>query len=113
MHSFTARHKGAEPQAIVDFSSPEWQKFTPYRAPDLVKVGRGQYQRYLYSLQCTPIEEFIIDNIDGERTIGQILALPELSRIPSAEIEAGGRAIFEHQWKLGHIMIGLPRSEAD
>ena len=113
MHTFTARHKGAKPSGAVDFANPEWKGFTPHRSPDLVKLAPGQYQRRAYFLRCAPVEEFIIDNIDGELTIGQILSLPEFSRTSSDEIESGGRAIFEHQWKLGNIMIALPQSERD
>jgi len=113
MHAFTARHQGAKSRAEIDFANPQWQRFTPRRSPELVKVGTEQYQRRSYFLRCTPIEGFIIDNIDGQRTIGEILSLPELAQIPSHQMESAGRAIFEHQWKLGHIMISLPRPDYD
>lgn len=113
MHTFTARHKGAKPSGAVDFASAEWKSFTPHRSPDLVKGARGEYQRRTYFLRCSAVEEFIIDNIDGELTIGEILSLPEFSRTSSDEIESGGRAIFEHQWKLGNIIVALPQSERD
>ena len=113
MHSFTARHKAAEPQMTVDFANPAWREFTPRRSPELIKVrSGGDYQRRNYSFRWSPIEEFIIDNIDGQRTIGTILALPEFSQIPADQLESAGRAIFEHQWKLGNIMIALPGPDA-
>ena len=80
---------------------------------DLVKGAGGEYQRRTYFLRCSAVEEFIIDNIDGELTIGEILSLPEFSPTSSDEIESGGRAIFEHQWKLGNIIVALPQSERD
>jgi SAM-dependent methyltransferase len=108
MHTFTARHKAAEARLKVDFANPGWREFTPHRSPDLLKVGIGRYQRRAYSFPFSPIEEFVIDNIDGDRTIGAILSLPEFSKTPPAELDSAGRAIFEHQWKLGNIMVALP-----
>lgn len=112
MHSFTARHKGTEPASGVDFAQSEWRSFTPHLSPGFVKIGRGQYRRGLYLLHCSPVEEFIIGNIGGERTIEGILALPELSQVPQDQLESSGRAFFEHLWKLGHVMIGLPQVAA-
>jgi len=110
MHAFTARHKTAKPRSKVDFADAAWKEFMPHRSPELLKIGPTQYQRRAYSFQFTPVEDFILENIDGRRTIGPILSLPELSQLPPNELESAGRAIFEHQWKLGNIMIGLPQS---
>ena len=107
-HAFTARHRGAGPAASVDFADPAWPRFTPHRSPGLVKIAKGQYQRGLSTLRCSPVEEFILECVDGRRTIEGIFSVPQLSQIPSEQREASGRAFFEHLWKLGHVMIALP-----
>ena len=108
MHAFTARHKGVQAVPVVDVADPEWRKFTPHRSPDFTKVGSGEYRRGLYRLHCSEIEEFVIAKIDGRRAIDDILSLPELSQIPSDQLDGAFRPFFEQLWKLGHIMITLP-----
>ena len=108
MHKFTARHKAFATRFNVDFGDQDWKEFTPFRSPELLKTGTRQYQRRAYTFSFAPVEEFIIDRIDGQRTIGKILSLPEFSEIPPDQLLTAGRRIFEHQWKLGNIMVALP-----
>jgi len=108
MHSLTARHRGTERRFEVDFNEPLWPKFTPHRSPGLVRTQKGQYQRGNYILRCQPVEEFILECVDGRHTIEQILSVRELSQVPPDQRESSGRAFFEHLWKLGHVMIALP-----
>ena len=112
MHHFTARHQSAKPQRAINFHDEDWRSFTPHRSPELMKTGPGQYQRYLYLLSCAPVEEFIIDSIDGKRTIGEILSHSRFSQLPADQLDEVGRTIFENQWKLGHIMVSLPPQRA-
>jgi len=108
IHPLTARHRGAGHGFEVDFAKPAWPKFIPQRSPGLMKTRNGEYLRGNYILRCQPVEEFILERVDGRRRIKDILSSPELNRIPPDQLEASGRAFFEHLWKLGHVMIALP-----
>ena len=106
-HAFTARHADAE-LGIVDFESADWRNFMPHQAPGLVRSGQGLFKRGAYELRCSELEQFVLDGADGTRTIGQIIRVPALEQIPSEERDEFARRYFEHLWKLGHVMIGLP-----
>jgi SAM-dependent methyltransferase len=106
-HLFTARHSGAEPP-IVDFERDDWREFTPHAAPRLSRLGQGLFKRGGYELRCSELEQFVLDGADGRRTIGEIIDVPALEAIPAAERDEFARRYFEHLWKLGHVMIGLP-----
>jgi hypothetical protein len=106
-HLFTARHAGSD-VAIVDFDGADWGKFVPHPAPGLVRSGQGVFRRGPYELKCTELEQFVLDGADGSRTIAEIIEVPALQAIPRAERDEFARRYFEHLWKLGHVMIGLP-----
>jgi SAM-dependent methyltransferase len=106
-HLFTARHAGSD-VAIVDFDGADWGKFVPHPAPGLVRSGQGVFRRGPYELKCTELEQFVLDGADGRRTICEIIDVPALQAIPRDEREEFARRYFEHLWKLGHVMIGLP-----
>ena len=55
------------------------------------------------------MEQFVLDGADGTRTIGEIIDVPALEEIPTAERDEFARRFFEHLWKLGHVMIALPK----
>jgi hypothetical protein len=59
-------------------------------------------------LRCSELEQFVLDGADGSRTIGEIIDVPALEAIPPDERDQFARRYFEHLWKLGHVMIGLP-----
>ena len=107
MHFLTVRHAAAD-VAVVDFDSSEWRRFVPHRAPGLSRKGEGLFERGPYELKCSELEQFVIDGVDGSRTIGDIIEVPALEDIPVAERDEFARRYFEHLWKLGHIMIALP-----
>jgi hypothetical protein len=50
----------------------------------------------------------VIDGADGKRTIAEIVEVPALEELPTDERDEFARRYFEHLWKLGHMMIGLP-----
>jgi len=102
MHMFTVRHPGDVAQ--VDFERDDWRIFVPHWAPGLARKGQGLFQRGPYDLKCSELEQFVIDGVDGKRTIGEIIGVPALEEVP----DEFGRRYFEHLWKLGHVMIALP-----
>ena len=107
VHFFTVRH-GAEEVATVDFEQGEWRQFVPHRAPGLSKTGETSFRRGPYELNCPDLEAFVIDGIDGVRTISEIVNVAALEEIPTSERDEFARRYFEHLWKLGHVMIALP-----
>ncbi len=111
-HTFTARHPPTGGSCEVSFQDPDWLMFVPHRSPSLVRVGTGQYQRGSTALRCSPVEEFVVECVNGEQSIADIVSLPQLSESPQDQREAFGRAFFEHLWKLGHVMIALPADAA-
>lgn len=102
MHMFTVRHAGDAVQ--VDFERDDWRQLIPHWAPGLSRKGPGFFRRGPYQLKCSELEQFVIDGADGARTIGDIIGVPALEEVPGEF----GRRYFEHLWKLGHVMIGLP-----
>jgi SAM-dependent methyltransferase len=106
-HLFTARHAGSE-VAIVDFDGGDWRRFVPHPAPGLVRAGQGVFRRGPYELKCSELEQFVLDGADGRRTIAEIIEVPALQAIPRDHRDEFARRYFEHLWKLGHVMIGLP-----
>jgi SAM-dependent methyltransferase len=107
-HAFTARHPHFRGLCEVSFQDPDWLNFVPHRSPGFVRVATGQYERGPIGLRCSPVEEFVVESVNGERTIANIVSLPQLSESPQDRREAFGRAFFEHLWKLGHVMIAMP-----
>ena len=107
MHFFTVRPVGAE-AGVVDFDEGEWRRFVPHRAPGLSKEGIGRFRRGPYELECPALEEFVLDGVNGARTITEIVTVPALHELPADERDEFARRYFEHLWKLGHVMIRLP-----
>ena len=108
MHAFTVRHCGAE-LAIIDFDATDWRGLVPHPSPGLSRRGPGHFERGPYELRCSELEQFVLDGADGTRTIGEIIDVPALEEIPTAERDEFARRYFEHLWKLGHVMIALPK----
>ena len=102
MHIFTVRHPGDAAQ--VDFEREDWRGLVPHWTPGLARKSAGHFRRGSYELECSELEQFVIDGIDANRTIGEIIGVPALEEVP----DEFGRRYFEHLWKLGHIMIALP-----
>ena len=107
MHAFTVRHAGAD-VAMVDFDSEDWRRFVPHPAPGLARKAVGLFVRGGYELNCSELEQFVLDGVDGTRTIEEIVDVPALAEIPVSERDEFARRYFEHLWKLGHVMIALP-----
>jgi len=107
MHAFTVRHAGAD-VAMVDFDSEDWRQFVPHPAPGLARKAVGLFVRGGYELNCSELEQFVLDGVDGTRTIEEIVDVPALAEIPVSERDEFARRYFEHLWKLGHVMIALP-----
>ena len=107
MHLCTLRHAG-EDIPEVDFDEGDWRHFVPHPAPGLARKGPGLFQRGPYALPCSDLERFVLDGANGQRTIAEIIEVPALEGIPMEERDEFGRRYFEHLWKLGHVMIGLP-----
>jgi SAM-dependent methyltransferase len=107
MHMFTAIHADAD-VPVVDFDSNDWWRFVPHPAPGLTRKGPGLFNRGPYELRCSELEQFVLDGADGSRTIAGIIDVPALAEIPKDQRDEFGRRYFEHLWKLGHVMIGLP-----
>ena len=105
MHFFTVRHSAAN-LAVVDFEDGDWRRFVTHRAPGLSKKGEGLFRRGPYELKCSDLEEFVLDGVNDARTISEIIDVPALAEI--SERDEFARRYFEHLWKLGHVMIGLP-----
>ena len=106
MHAFTVRRAGkAVPN--VDFETGDWRNFIPHGAPGLARKGPGLFERSGYELRCSELEQFVLDGANGTRTIGEIIEVPALEEIPTAERDEFARRYFEHLWKLGHVMIAL------
>ena len=106
-HVFTARNAGSD-VAVVDFDEGDWREFVASPAPGLVRSGAGVFRRGAYELNCSELEQFVLDGADGRRTIGEIIDVPALQAIPRDERDEFARRYFEHLWKLGHVMIELP-----
>ncbi len=106
LHMCTVRRPAAV--VTVGFNGGDWRTFVPHPAPGLARKGAGQFQRGPYALRCSELEQFVLDGADGRRPIGEIIGAPALENIPSEERHEFGRRYFEHLWKLGHVMIGLP-----
>jgi SAM-dependent methyltransferase len=107
MHNFTVRQAGLQ-ATTVDFEAGDWRGFVPHPSPGLSRRGPGHFERGPYDLRCSELEQFVLDGADGTRTIGEIIEVPALEEIPTAERDEFARRYFEHLWKLGHVMIGLP-----
>jgi SAM-dependent methyltransferase len=107
MHLFTARHAGTD-VPNVDFDHGDWRRFVPHHSPGLVRTGPGRFVRGGYGLACSELEQFVLDGANGSRTIAEIIEVPALEEIPTAERDEFARRYFEHLWKLGHVMITLP-----
>ena len=107
LHTFTVR-RGLTQVVAVDFEKGNWRRFVPHPAPGLSRKGPGLFARAGIELRCTELEQFVLDGADGRRSIGEIIDVPALERIPQAQRDEFGRRYFEHLWKLGHVMIGLP-----
>jgi SAM-dependent methyltransferase len=107
LHMFTVRHPGEV--ATVDFDSGDWRGFVPHPSPGLSRTGPGSFERSAYQLKCSELEQFVLDGADCTRTIGEIIDVPALEEIPAEERDEFARRYFEHLWKLGHVMIALPR----
>jgi SAM-dependent methyltransferase len=108
MHNFTVRHVGQQAPA-VDFEAGDWRGFVPHPSPGLSRRGPGHFERGPYELRCSELEQFVLDGADGTRTIGEIIDVPALEEIPTVERDEFARRYFEHLWKLGHVMIALPK----
>ena len=106
LHAFTARHSDVD---VIDFNRGDWPSFVPHFAPGLSRKGPGLFRRGAYELRCSELEQFVLDGADGTRTIAEIIDVPALEEIPGSEREEFARRYFEHLWKLGHVMIALPR----
>lgn len=106
LHMCTVTHPGQA--ETVNFDGEAWRGFIPHPAPGLSRKSPGFFQRGPYELRTTELEQFVLDGADGRRTIGEILGVPALADIPREERDEFGRRYFEHLWKLGHVMIGLP-----
>lgn len=104
LHMCTVRHPAAI--TTVNFDEGDWRSFVPHPAPGLARKEAGQFQRGPYALRCSDLEQFVLDGADGRRTIAEILDVPALADI--SQRDEFGRRYFEHLWKLGHVMIGLP-----
>lgn len=104
LHAFTVRSGDIE---VVDFDEGDWRNFVPHPAPGLSRKGAGHFERGPYEFRCSELEQFVLDGADGTRTIGEIVNVPALEEIPSAERDEFARRYFEHLWKLGHVMIAL------
>jgi hypothetical protein len=104
LHAFTVRSGDIE---VVDFDEGDWCNFVPHPAPGLSRKGAGHFERGPYEFRCSELEQFVLDGADGTRTIGEIVNVPALEEIPSAERDEFARRYFEHLWKLGHVMIAL------
>jgi hypothetical protein len=107
MHLCTLRHAG-ETVPEVDFDEGDWRRFVPHPAAGLARKGPRLFQRGPYALPCSDLEGFVLDGANGQRTIAEIIEVPAMEGIPLDERDEFGRRYFEHLWKLGHIMIGLP-----
>jgi SAM-dependent methyltransferase len=107
MHNFTVRQSGLQ-ATTVDFEAGDWRRFVPHPSPGLSRRGPGHFERGPYDLRCSELEQFVLDGADGTRSIGEIIEVPALEEIPTAERDEFARRYFEHLWKLGHVMIGLP-----
>jgi len=107
MHFFTVRHAATD-GGTVDFDTGDWPRFVPHRMPGLSKEGDGQFRRGPYELKCSDLEEFVLDGVDGVRTIADVVEVPALEQFPVEERDEFARRYFEHLWKLGHVMIALP-----
>ena len=107
MHFFTVRHAATD-GGTVDFDTGDWPRFVPHRMPGLSKKGDGQFRRGPYELKCSDLEEFVLDGVDGVRTIADVVEVPALEQFPVEERDEFARRYFEHLWKLGHVMIALP-----
>lgn len=107
MHTFTARHR-ADELAVVDFDGGRWRDYVPHPAPGLSRKGAGIFVRGPYELRCSDLEQFILDGADGKRTIREIVEVPALEDMRLEQRDEFARRYFEHLWKLGHVMIGLP-----
>ncbi len=105
MHVFTVCRGDVD---LVDFDSGDCRHFVPHHAPGLVRKGPGHFQRGGYEFRCSELEQFVLDGADGTRTIGEIIDVPALEVVEQRNEFA--RRYFEHLWKLGHVMIGLPGS---
>lgn len=105
-HTFIARTGMVDPSNYrLDFGSQEVFSYIPHRAPGAAKIGDGKYIRGQIAVALQPPEEFAYLAADGQRTLGDILAMPQLAQFPAGERETFGRTFLEHMWKLGLVMV--------
>ncbi|MCP9790013.1 class I SAM-dependent methyltransferase [Cyanobium sp. Maggiore-St4-Cus] len=110
-HYFTAcRADRARKSYKIDFDSPDAIKYVPsfrYRC----NLESNQLTRSNWSINLDPIRLSLVKQIDGHRTIQEIVyeashsgALPALSQ---TEMEEFGVSLIQELWQLDFLAIGL------
>lgn len=101
-HSFMARHPQDEAPWRIDFEGNKWLKYRPVRHPDLRALGNGQFQRGRFQFSRTPIEEALIQMVDGQASIAAIADKLPVQATPAERREAA-RRFFRLMWRMGHM----------
>ncbi len=103
-HVFIARPDTLDASAYrLDFSSEAALDYALKSAPGILRTSSSRYQRGTMQLQLGPAEQAIFENADGRRTLRDLLAHPHLASLPDRDMF--GRAVVNHLWKLGHLMV--------
>jgi SAM-dependent methyltransferase len=103
---FAARADDAE-QAI-GFSGNDWVEFIPHYAPGAASTGSSpetwQIARLGIVTKLSQFEALVVSQVNGKRTIAEILKHPLLAKNQSGQLLAAGRALFGRLWRLGHLV---------
>ena len=109
-HILVARHAGREQP--VDLTGEDWLRYRPNFKPgagvEAVRDGgSGVVRLWSVRLDLAAGEMAFARLMDGEATIGAILADAAFTGFARAELEALARAVFDRLWKMGVAMFQI------
>ncbi len=109
-HIFVAcRPERAKSLWRIDFSESGWDKLVPHFSPGLqskradAPPEQPGFVRNDWFFDLGPHESLLMRNVNGARSIREILAQPALSIHEKGARDAFGREFFRQMWRLGHL----------
>jgi hypothetical protein len=110
-HFFTACRKDRPKESYaIDFSGDGVYDFVPSLRYRCVLNG-NQLSRYDWSVALNHVEAIIMKNVNGQRTIANIIEKISTTEVHGslqhAELKAVCKALFQRLWQLDFLAMGL------
>lgn len=110
-HFFTACRADRPPHTYrIDFASPAATGYVPAFRHRCGLDG-AELVRYDWRLKLDPVQLAVVQQVDGRRTIGEIVAAAATSGVlpprSQADLEDLGRAVFRSLWQRDFLAMGL------